>query len=127
MFESDLQASSVAEITTDLLKQLKLAHWRTGKFASHEALGGAYDDLQDTLDELVEAQFGKHGRDVEDDSVDAVTQHVSKLEQWMATISENDGEIKNLAEEALGKIQKLKYLLTMDNGKDPELTPGLDK
>ena len=37
-------------------------HWRTDSFSIHSALGEFYSELQEALDEFVEAYMGKYGQ-----------------------------------------------------------------
>jgi len=52
-------------IVTNLLtlhNQLKIHHWQTKSYAEHQALGGAYDEFSDLIDEFIEVFMGKYGR-----------------------------------------------------------------
>jgi hypothetical protein len=49
-------------IVTNLLtlhNQLKINHWQTKSYAEHQALGGAYDEFSDLVDEFVEVFNGQ--------------------------------------------------------------------
>ena len=42
--------------------QLKFLHWQTKSYAKHQAYGNLYGDLDELIDDFVEACMGKHGR-----------------------------------------------------------------
>ena len=42
--------------------QLKFLHWQTKSYAKHQAYGNLYGDLNELIDDFVEACMGKHGR-----------------------------------------------------------------
>lgn len=73
-----------------------LAHWKTGSYAQHVALGDFYDGLIDRIDTIVESYqgaFGKIGNvKVEDVSSSDVMDHIGSEANW---IEEHRSEIAN--------------------------------
>jgi len=70
-----------------------LAHWRTGSYSEHQALGDFYDSVIDVLDKLVEAYMsGEKIGDVEEYPVDGspILKHLQNDWVW---INKNRKEI----------------------------------
>jgi len=117
-------------IVTNLLtlhNQLKIHHWQTKSYAEHQALGGAYDEFSDLVDEFVEVFMGKYGRiesregfkielsnykdmpptDFCDKYIDYLVSELPK------SLEESDTDLFNIRDEMLAQLNKLKYLLTL--------------
>ena len=101
-----------------------LAHWATGSYAEHQALGGFYDDVIDLADKFVEAHMGASGKKIAPFEIPAlpkvkdITKYLTEEVSW---ISENRDEIaseipalENILDEIvalyLSTIYKLKQL-----------------
>lgn len=119
------------KVIVNLLKiqnQLRILHWQTTSYAAHKALGKAYEDLNDLIDNLVETHQGKHGRIMFETPIDLglVNQNEIELEDILiqlndyltSTFSEIHDSVKdtdclNIRDEILAVINKLRYLLTL--------------
>ncbi len=117
-------------IVTNLLtlhNQLKIHHWQTKSYAEHQALGGAYNEFSDLIDEFVEVFMGKYGRIESKDGfkielsnykeispTDFVDKYVNYLvNELPKTLEKTDTDLLNIRDEMLGQLNKLKYLLTL--------------
>jgi DNA-binding ferritin-like protein len=118
-------------LVTNLLtlhNQLKIHHWQTKSYAEHQALGSAYDEFTDLIDEFIEVLMGKYGRvksesgfkielsNYEDlSTVDFVDKYIDYLitEVPKGLEVEKDTDLLNIRDEMLGTLNKLKYLLTL--------------
>jgi hypothetical protein len=117
-------------IVTNLLtlhNQLKINHWQTKSYAEHQALGGAYDEFSDLIDEFIEVFMGKYGRIESRDGfkielsnykdlspMDLCDKYVDYLVNELPKGLENtDTDLLNIRDEMLGQLNKLKYLLTL--------------
>lgn len=73
-----------------------LAHWSTGSYAQHVALGDFYGGVVDLLDKLVEAYQGNFGKikveELEDDEQGEV---LAMLDRDVVWISDNRTQIAN--------------------------------
>ena len=120
---------SIMIVTTllTLQNQLKIHHWQTKSYAEHQALGGAYDEFSDLIDDFIEVFMGKYGRieskngfkielsnyndispsDFVDKYVDYLVNELPK------SLEKTDTDLLNLRDEMLGQLNKLKYLLTL--------------
>ncbi len=117
-------------IVTNLLtlhNQLKIHHWQTKSYAEHQALGGAYNEFSDLIDEFVEVFMGKYGRIESKDGfkielsnykeispTDFVDKYVNYLvNELPKSLEKTDTDLLNIRDEMLGQLNKLKYLLTL--------------
>lgn len=99
-----------------------LAHWATGSYSEHVALGGFYDSVIDKLDAIVEAYQGAFGRigkvDLEDETKGEILKQIGDAGDWIsenrAKISRGETMIENMLDdlEALfsSTYYKLKFL-----------------
>ncbi len=122
---SDLVAYKVLMHTS----QIKLFHWQTMSYAEHKALDGAFEDLVDLGDQLVETVMGKYGRpslsgngrvNLSDypDSKSCLEQIVAMKECYCEEIRsmlspEKDSEILNIVDEIIAMFDKTMYLLSL--------------
>jgi len=117
-------------IVTTLLtlqNQLKIHHWQTKSYAEHQALGSAYDEFSDLIDEFIEVFMGKYGRieskngfkielaNYNDISpTDFVDKYVNYLvNELPKSLEKTDTDLLNIRDEMLAQLNKLKYLLTL--------------
>jgi hypothetical protein len=119
------------KIITNLIKlqnQLRINHWQARKYGEHKALGKAYDDLGDLIDNLVEVHQGKYGVikynspielglvNTEEISMQDILQEVDGYlrDEFNAMTDEvSDSECRNIRDEILAVINRLRYLLTL--------------
>lgn len=108
-------------------ENIKIAHWQTKSFAQHKAFDETYENLNDSLDTLVEAIAGKYGRftigvsnsitlkNIDDNNVlDSITNLQKYLVVSFPTFfAGKDTELFNIRDEILQILDKLKYLLTL--------------
>jgi len=108
-------------------QQLRILHWQTKSYARHKAYGETYDALGELIDEFMEVFMGKYGRvmlkkpsiqvinheelDIQD-FVDGSTDFLTSLSQQLDP--DNDTDLLNIRDEMLGKLNRLKYLMTLD-------------
>ena len=103
--------------------QAHLSHWKTKSFAEHQALGGFYDDVIDTLDKLVEATQGSKGiighvdLSCKDESVEIIkclTDDANWISKNRSKIASGVPALENIVDEIVGlylsTIYKLKNL-----------------
>ena len=119
--------TSVDGIICDLISKafttrnlLHFAHWNTGSFAAHMALGDLYDGIIEDIDEIVEVYQGKFGlvKDLHCDSATLpsnITSHVKDEAKWVEDnrcfISKGESSIENLIDNLIGHYHKTVYKL----------------
>lgn len=106
--------------------QLRVFHWQTSSYAEHKAFGKTYENLDDLVDNFVEAYFGKYGKlkakmsynivltNYEDNAQLFVDESIDNIKQMSVDLdSVNDSELINILDEILAELDTLKYLLTL--------------
>jgi hypothetical protein len=119
------------KVIVNLIKiqnQLRILHWQTLSYAAHKALGSAYSDLDDLIDNLVEVHQGKYGRLKFEAPIDLglVNQDEIDLEDVLIQLNDylsgpfaemhdpvKDTDCLNIRDEILAVINRLRYLLTL--------------
>jgi DNA-binding ferritin-like protein len=126
-----IKTASMAYVVRSLVQlrdQIQYLHWQTDSFAEHKAFDVLYETVNEKLDELVEVYQGKYGNIGVDGEVDLcvledkegvdVGKFLDSVINTLTTdvddaLDESDTDIKNIRDEILGAINKLKYLLTL--------------
>lgn len=126
LLPSEYQEYTLESIASDLLyfeASLQLAHWQTSSYAQHNALGMAYELAYSFRDEVIEKLMGSTGkrpqsikvRPIKSVSVSFILDEFCEwfcgLAKW-AKLNELY-DIENIAYDAEGKVNKIKYLLTL--------------
>jgi len=126
-FSEKIVAMNQSGIVTKLIQlqtQFKVFHWQTFSFANHNAFGGLYDSLSESIDEFVETYQGIYGRfDFggatfsisnlnESDFISILNDNVQTLTQYEMMFKNTD--LLNIRDEILGSINRTKYLLTLN-------------
>jgi hypothetical protein len=107
--------------------QLRILHWQTKSYAEHQALGKAYDALDDLVDQFVEVHSGKYGNTLaktnfqftasnyKDSNVMALMDsYIAYLTNELPQIcKEGDSDLLNIRDEMLAVINQTKYLLRL--------------
>ena len=114
-----------------LQEQFRILHWQTKSYARHNAFGGIYSDLDGLIDELMEVYMGKYGR-VEFEGEGTITlKNTNDLDlnsfikeniEFLKSLNDelnptNDSDLLNIRDEIMGKINKLRYLLSLKGKK----------
>jgi DNA-binding ferritin-like protein len=123
-----MNLSSNVNLFLGLQAQLKIFHWQTKGYARHKAFARIREDLDGLMDDFVEEAMGQYGRFVLDDETNTIQlANLSDLKpiemanticealiQLTEQLDPKDTNLLNIRDEILGKIQKLKYLLTLE-------------
>jgi hypothetical protein len=110
-----------------LRDQIHVFHWQTDIGDLHTALGDFYSDIIDQMDGLMEVVMGKYGRvsvksigtpaplkDLADVNLEEyLNTYIGIFDGYKKTEFANDDDIKNIIDEIVASINKLKYLITM--------------
>ncbi len=123
-----MNLSSNVNLFLGIHAQLKIFHWQTKGYARHKAFATIREDLEGLMDDFVEEAMGQYGRFVLDDETNTIQlANLSDLKpiemanticealiQLTEQLDPKDTNLLNIRDEILGKIQKLKYLLTLE-------------
>jgi len=113
-------------IFTEMLSQLRILHWQTESYARHIAYEKIYENLEDYVDEFIEAYQGKNGRikivsqpqimNIDDDNVNGfANEHIDFLSNGINEFaSEEDVDLLAIRDEMVKELNILKYLLTLE-------------
>lgn len=110
-----------------LQEQFRILHWQTKSYARHNAFGGIYSDLDELIDEFMEVYMGKYGRVEFEGEGTIILKNTKDLElnsfikenmEFLKSLTEelnpsNDSDLLNIRDEVMGKINKLRYLLSL--------------
>lgn len=106
-----------------ILNQLKIDHWQTKSYAEHKALSIAYEALDGLFDKFVELFYGKSKipdnrvtYTIKSDSyngnlIDSYTTMKNNVLSYLSTITEGNGDLKNIQDEIEGEFNHLLYRL----------------
>lgn len=107
-------------------QQLRILHWQTKSYSRHMAFGSTYEDLGDLIDSFMEQYMGLYGRfelseksiAVENLDEMTVSQFVDDSIDFFVSLTgqldaDKDSDLLNIRDEMLGKLKKLRYLLTL--------------
>ena len=126
-FSNQIIAMNQSSIVTKLIQlqtQFKIFHWQTFSFSHHNAFGGLYDSLSESIDEFVETYQGIYGRfdfggtsfsimNLSDsDFISILNDNIQTLTQYESLF--NNTDLLNIRDEILGSINRTKYLLTLN-------------
>lgn len=89
-----------------------LAHWRTGSYAQHMALGDFYDGVIEILDKTVEVFQGKFGLIADLPTIpqlfkSTIAQRLAVTEEWIALNAESVANGLESAENIIAELQGL--------------------
>lgn len=95
-----------------------ILHWQTKSFSEHMALGEFYNEMQDLVDELVEAYQGKYGIiegftnnfEVASKPLEYLVSLSDEVKQYRAAFPQ-DSELQNLVDEIAALIDTTVYKL----------------
>lgn len=117
--------NSFTDVLLQFQNQVKILHWQTKSYAQHQAFGMLYDEISDLTDEIAEVYMGKYGRVTTNGGIHTVNTNDVKLDAFLSAIEDQllsfngkldpnrDSDILNLRDELLGKLNKVRYLLTL--------------
>ena len=122
-----MENSEIIKKLVEAQIQLKFLHWQTKSYAKHQAYGNLYEDLNELIDDFVEACMGKHGRpsyqggytiqgqDISEISVQNFVDGVCifLIELTDVFDPQLDSDLLNLRDEMLNVVNKTSYLFSL--------------
>ena len=113
-----------------LLNTVKVYHWKTYSYSTHQAADELYSDLNTQIDRFVEVLLGKMGGRVDLTVVKNIPiynytnnkdmeKYISKFKQYLIELNSNkvmnimgNSDLYNIRDEILGDLNQFLYLLT---------------
>jgi len=99
---------------------LHFSHWGTGSFATHQAVGGMYDDIIGKVDSIVETYMGKFGKLTIEGQPSAtmpvcICTHLKQEAEWMCSNKDNiangSAPVRNMLDDLEGLYDSCVYRL----------------
>jgi hypothetical protein len=125
MKEKELFTTVKPEIVLGQLFQsrdiMHLTHLATTSYAEHQALGGAYDELLELVDNLIESYFGTIGKKLNikipaSEYVNAKA-HITYIQDYImkhrGVFGKENTHLQNIIDEIIALYAKTLYLLTL--------------
>lgn len=113
-----------------LLNVIKIHHWETISYPTHEATDGLYEELNELIDSFVEVLLGKTGIKrsiliikpvtIESYNIIQLKTYIEKCKKTLneltslsININDTDTDLLNIRDEILASLNKFTYLLTL--------------
>jgi len=106
--------------------QMRIFHWQTESFAQHKAFGGAYEDLDGSIDKFIEIYQGKNGiqkssggyriklENLDSDPAAMIDVFIDYLkEELPKDLEDSDTDLLNIRDEMMGVLNQTKSLLLL--------------
>jgi|TARA_B110000093_G_scaffold107498_1_gene115536 DNA-binding ferritin-like protein len=114
----------------EMLNTIKLYHWKTHSFATHEATDDLYAKLNDHIDTFMEVLLGKHGDRIhlkhvkniklkDFNSIDELKSECMSFKTYLVNMDNDkslqtmsNSDLYSIRDEILADMNKFMYLLT---------------
>jgi len=108
--------------------QLRILHWQTKSYAAHQALGSAYEAMDELVDGFIETYAGADPEVLNVDSCNIKCQSIDSLNpmsfmdsvhsflsgKLSSAIPEEHTDLHNIKDEMIAVVNKTKYLLSLE-------------
>jgi DNA-binding ferritin-like protein len=120
----------ITVVFLEILLMVKLYHWKTTSYATHEATDELYSKLNSNIDSFIEILLGKSGlrtdlmnhkniRLVDLSSQESLKREINKLKDYLVGLNNNSAmkimsntDLYNIRDSILGDMNQFLYLLT---------------
>jgi hypothetical protein len=127
IFIININTMACIKVILNFQNELRLHHWGTQSYPAHQALGMAYESIDDLLDTFTETYIGVYGRneiyaikEMRFNGPDNISPEkvLDSFEEYLINgitkeIDDKETALLNIRDEILGTVQKTKYLLTL--------------
>jgi DNA-binding ferritin-like protein len=107
----------------EMLLMVKLYHWRTHSFSTHQATDDLYKSLNEHMDKFIEVLLGKTGsrmnfsdkKSIQLIDIESPTKFKERIEafkKYLSNIPIKDTDLLNIRDEILSDLSQFTYLLT---------------
>jgi len=118
----------IVETFISMLNTVKLFHWKTYSYSTHEATDKLYKELNEHIDEFIEVMLGKndsripnfviHPNLVNDPLHKTFKKQIHKYRDFLIKLdkyfNKQDTDLLSIRDDILGNINQFLYLLTFD-------------
>jgi hypothetical protein len=120
----------ITVIFLEILLMIKLFHWKTHSYATHQATDQLYTKMNENIDSFIEVLLGKTGirtdlmsnkhiRLVDLSSPDSLKREIEAFKGYLVSLNDNkvmkrmsNTDLYNIRDEILGDLNQFLYLLT---------------
>lgn len=118
---------NIIQFLLHILMSVKLYHWKTNSYATHESTDKLYNELNEQIDKFIEIMLGKgvskelinvKGLKFQSFTFEQFKKYInnckrdlSKLSSICKEINESDTDLLNIRDEILGSLNQFSYLL----------------
>jgi DNA-binding ferritin-like protein len=107
----------------EMLLMVKLYHWRTHSFSTHQATDNLYKSLNEHMDKFIEVLLGKTGSRmnfsdkksiqlIDIESPTKLKHRIEAFKKYLSNIPIKDTDLLNIRDEILSDLNQFTYLLT---------------
>lgn len=117
---------NLVEFLVSMQSQFRIYHWQTESFAEHKAFGETYENLDDLIDDFMEAYIPRYSRPYKEegftfsavnysgDVTSIIKSFINILvNELPKAFSPKDTDLLNIRDEMLQLLNKLIYLLSL--------------
>ena len=115
----------------EMLMMIKMYHWNTSSYATHQATDGLYTKINEHMDQFMEIFMGKTGKNIEMKSVDSIKvmnlsnknklkAEVEKSKLFLVNLNNNpfmklmtNSDLFNIRDEIMADLNQFLYLLNL--------------
>lgn len=120
----------ITVVFLEMLMMVKLFHWKTHSYATHEATDELYEKLNENIDQFIEVLLGKTGSRIDLmgqksislidlNSQEKLKAKIMSLKNYFVGLDNNkalnsmsNSDLFNIRDEILGNLNQFLYLLT---------------
>ena len=120
----------ITVIFLEMLLMIKLFHWKTHSYATHQATDELYTKMNENIDSFIEVLLGKSGlrtdlmsnkhiRLVDLSSAESLKREIEAFKGYLVSLNDNatmkkmsNTDLFNIRDEILGDLNQFLYLLT---------------
>ena len=122
---------SITKKFMEILMMIKMYHWNTSSFATHQATDELYKKINESMDKFMEIFMGKTGKNIEMKQVDTIKVHnlmsksklkseINSYKSYLVNLNNNpfmklmtNTDLFNIRDELLADLNQFLYLLSL--------------
>ena len=122
---------SITKKFMEILMMIKMYHWNTSSYATHQATDELYSKINEHMDQFIEIFMGKTGKRIEMKSKDSITirnlssksklkSQITDYKSYLVNLNNNpfmrlmtNTDLFNIRDELLADLNQFLYLLSL--------------